>query len=53
MRFSPMIIHDATVSIARSFTRAELEQLLAEAGVAAEVRWVFPFRWNVSVVRDA
>jgi 2-polyprenyl-3-methyl-5-hydroxy-6-metoxy-1,4-benzoquinol methylase len=51
MRFSPMIIHDATVSIARSFSRADWQGLLAESGVAAELRWVLPFRWNVSVVR--
>ena len=51
MRFSPMVIHDSTVSIARSFVRADWERLLAEAGVQAELRWVFPFRWNVGVIR--
>ena len=35
---------DGTVSIARSFRRADWARLLAEAGVAAEIRWHFPFR---------
>ena len=52
MRFSPMVIHDSTVSIARSFVLADWERLLAEAGVQAELRWVFPFRWNVGVIRE-
>jgi 2-polyprenyl-3-methyl-5-hydroxy-6-metoxy-1,4-benzoquinol methylase len=51
MRFDPMVIHDSTVSIARSFTRADWERLLAEAGVAAEIRWAVPFRWTVGVIR--
>jgi len=51
MRFSAMIIHDATVSIARSFVRADWQRLLAAAGVTAELRWVFPFRWNLGVIR--
>jgi 2-polyprenyl-3-methyl-5-hydroxy-6-metoxy-1,4-benzoquinol methylase len=51
MRFDPMVIHDSTVSVARSFVRADWLRLLAEAGVAARVRWVFPFRWTVSVLR--
>src|SRR5690349_18181219 len=46
-RFDPMVIHDSTVSIARAFTRADWERLLAEAGVAAEIAWAFPFRWTV------
>jgi 2-polyprenyl-3-methyl-5-hydroxy-6-metoxy-1,4-benzoquinol methylase len=51
MRFDPMVIHDSTVSIARSFTRADWQRLLAEAGVAAELRWVVPFRWTVGTIR--
>lgn len=44
----PMVIHDGPVSINRGFVRADWTRLLAEAGVAAEVRWVAPFRWAVS-----
>lgn len=51
MRFDPMVIHDSTVSVARSFVRADWTRLLAEAGVQAEIRWVLPFRWTVSVLR--
>jgi 2-polyprenyl-3-methyl-5-hydroxy-6-metoxy-1,4-benzoquinol methylase len=51
MRFDPMVIHDSTVSVARSFVRADWTRLLAEAGVQAQIRWVLPFRWTVSVLR--
>ncbi len=39
---------DGRISIARGFRRADWQRLLAEAGVAAEVRWSFPFRWAVA-----
>lgn len=48
MRMHPMVIHDGPVSINRGFVRADWTRLLAEAGVAAEIRWVAPFRWAVS-----
>ena len=38
---------DGTVSIARSFRRAEWERLLAAAGIAAEIRWQMPFRFCI------
>lgn len=47
MRMHPMVIHDGPVSINRGFVRADWTRLLAEADVAAEVRWVLPFRWAV------
>lgn len=47
-RMDPMVVHDSTVSIARGFTRADWARVLATAGVAAEVRWAFPFRWTVT-----
>lgn len=52
-RMDPMVVHDSTVSIARGFSRADWARLLAEAGVAAEVRWALPFRWSVSAIRGA
>jgi 2-polyprenyl-3-methyl-5-hydroxy-6-metoxy-1,4-benzoquinol methylase len=48
MRMHPMVRHDGPVSIARGFSRADWTRLVAEAGVAAEIRWVLPFRWSVS-----
>jgi 2-polyprenyl-3-methyl-5-hydroxy-6-metoxy-1,4-benzoquinol methylase len=51
LRMDPMVVHDSTVSIARGFSRADWDRLLAEAGVAAEVRWAFPFRWQVGAIR--
>jgi 2-polyprenyl-3-methyl-5-hydroxy-6-metoxy-1,4-benzoquinol methylase len=51
LRMDPMVVHDSTVSIARGFVRADWERLLAEAGVAAEIRWAVPFRWTVGAIR--
>jgi 2-polyprenyl-3-methyl-5-hydroxy-6-metoxy-1,4-benzoquinol methylase len=48
LRLHPMCIHDGPVSIMRGFDRADLTRLIGEAGVAAELRWVLPFRWAVS-----
>lgn len=48
LRMHPMVIHDSAISIARGFTRADWERVLAEAGLEAEIRWAFPFRWQVS-----
>ena len=47
LRLHPMVSHDGPVSIRRSFVRADLEKLVAEAGVEARIRWLFPFRWSV------
>ncbi|WP_419807738.1 methyltransferase domain-containing protein [Sphingomonas sp.] len=44
-RWHPIVRHDGTLSIARSYRPAEWPPLLAEAGIAgATVRRVFPFR---------
>jgi len=48
LRMDPMVVHDSTVSIARGFTRADWERLVERAGVRADIRWAFPFRWTVS-----
>ena len=48
LRMDPMVVHDSTVSIARGFSRADWEGLIARAGVRADLRWAFPFRWTVS-----
>jgi 2-polyprenyl-3-methyl-5-hydroxy-6-metoxy-1,4-benzoquinol methylase len=46
-RWHPIVAHDGALSVRRAFTRADLEALLAAAGVQAEIRWHFPFRWTV------
>ena len=51
LRMDPMVVHDSTVSIARGFSRADWEGALREAGVEAEIRWAFPFRWQVGTIR--
>jgi 2-polyprenyl-3-methyl-5-hydroxy-6-metoxy-1,4-benzoquinol methylase len=48
MRMHPMVSHDGPVSIMRGFTRDDWRARVAEAGIAAEIRWVLPFRWAVS-----
>ena len=51
-RWHPMVRHDGTLSIARSYRPAEWPPLLAEAEIAgARVRRVFPFRLCVERVR--
>jgi hypothetical protein len=48
------VVHDAPVSIARSFTRAEWLGHLREAGIdpaGVEVRWCLPFRYGVGRIR--
>jgi 2-polyprenyl-3-methyl-5-hydroxy-6-metoxy-1,4-benzoquinol methylase len=49
-RMDPMVVHDSTVSIARGFLRDDWRRLTREAGVPAQIRWAFPFRWLVSGV---
>ena len=47
-----LIRHDAAVSVARAFTRADWQRLIAAAGIpAVKVRWCFPFRWTVARVK--
>ena len=43
-----VVREDGTISVARSFRRAEWERLIAKAGVAAELRWHWLFRYGVS-----
>ena len=48
LRWHPIVAHDGALSVRRAFARADWERLLAAAGVQAELRWHFPFRWTVS-----
>jgi 2-polyprenyl-3-methyl-5-hydroxy-6-metoxy-1,4-benzoquinol methylase len=45
--------HDGPVSIARSFRRDDWQRYLAEAGVAADIKWYMPFRYGVSRLKKA
>jgi 2-polyprenyl-3-methyl-5-hydroxy-6-metoxy-1,4-benzoquinol methylase len=52
-RFHPMITHDGQISVARSLTRVEWEQRIAEAGISstdASLRWFF-FRFLIGRLR--
>jgi SAM-dependent methyltransferase len=42
-----IVREDGRISIARSFSRADWEALLTEAGVGADIRWSFPFRYCI------
>jgi trans-aconitate methyltransferase len=47
---SAMVRHDAPVSVLRAFSRQELEDILAEAGVKRyTIRWRWAFRWFVVI----
>lgn len=51
-RWHPIVRHDGTVSIARSFRPADWQELLTEAGIAdARIRRKFPFRLCVERLR--
>jgi 2-polyprenyl-3-methyl-5-hydroxy-6-metoxy-1,4-benzoquinol methylase len=47
---SPMVIHDAPVSVLRAFKRNELRRILKEAGFNRfTIKWCWAFRWQVVV----
>jgi 2-polyprenyl-3-methyl-5-hydroxy-6-metoxy-1,4-benzoquinol methylase len=48
MRWHPIVRRDGQISIARSFTRADWERLLAAANLRAEIHWHWLFRYTVS-----
>jgi hypothetical protein len=50
-RWHPIVLHDGTLSIARSYRPAEWPPILAEAGVTAKVYRAFPFRLCVEHLR--
>lgn len=50
---SPMVRHDGPLSVLRGFTREELFDLVARAGIGpARIRWWPFFRWQVLISRD-
>ena len=47
LRFHPIVAHDGALSVRRAFTREDWQRILAHAGIEAELRPHFPFRWTV------
>ena len=48
MRWHPIVQHDGKLSVRRAFTRGDWQDLLARAGITAEIRWHPLFRWGVT-----
>jgi 2-polyprenyl-3-methyl-5-hydroxy-6-metoxy-1,4-benzoquinol methylase len=47
---SSMVIHDAPLSVERAFSKQELIDILAKAGITDyEIRWMWAFRWQVVI----
>jgi 2-polyprenyl-3-methyl-5-hydroxy-6-metoxy-1,4-benzoquinol methylase len=47
---SRLVQHDAPLSVARAFSRADWVRLLAQAGIVQyELRWCWAFRWQVVI----
>ena len=49
-RAAPMVQHDAPLSVARGFRRAELAAIVERADLASEIRWHWAFRWTLSTL---
>ena len=48
---SPMVQNDASLSVLRSFQRADLERILEAAGIKTyQISWFWAFRWQVLVL---
>jgi len=47
---SPMVQHDASLSVLRSFRREDWERVLKAAGIDTyQIRWFWAFRWQVLI----
>lgn len=44
---SYLVKNDAPLSVLRGFQKKEWHRLLADAGVAAQIRWAWAFRWLI------
>jgi hypothetical protein len=52
-RLHPMVVHDGRISVARSLTRPEWQDLIATAGPSAgdvKIRW-FMYRYTIERLR--
>ncbi len=48
MRWHRIVRSDGTISIARGFRSGDWQDLLAQAGIAADISWHIPFRHGIS-----
>lgn len=47
---SPMVQHDAALSVLRSFSRQDWEKILSQSGFEQfQIRWFWAFRWQICV----
>lgn len=47
---SPMVQHDAALSVLRSFSRKDWEKILQESGIEKfKIRWFWAFRWQICI----
>jgi 2-polyprenyl-3-methyl-5-hydroxy-6-metoxy-1,4-benzoquinol methylase len=47
---SPMVQHDASLSVLRSFSKSDWERILKSAGIQRyQIRWFWAFRWQILV----
>ena len=47
---SPMVVHDAPVSVMRAFKKHELEYIVKKAGYTHySIKWMWAFRWQVVI----
>ncbi|WP_026950650.1 methyltransferase domain-containing protein [Algoriphagus mannitolivorans] len=47
---SPMVKHDASLSVLRSFSRSDWEKILFLAGITQyRIRWYWAFRWQIII----
>lgn len=54
LKISPvnaMVRNDGVVSVARAFTASDWRKILERAGVSADIRWHFPFRHSIALVK--
>lgn len=50
---SRLVQNDAPLSVARAFSRADWQRLLAQAGITKyELRWCWAFRWQVIIYAE-
>lgn len=48
---SPMVRNDASLSVLRSFSRADLHRILTAAGIENfKIRWFWAFRWQILIL---
>jgi SAM-dependent methyltransferase len=50
---NPLVRYDAALSVARSLTRSEWKNVLAQAGIKNyTLRWMWAWRWQIIITKD-